>query len=112
MTDDRLRTELWVMAHIRLCTATGVPATVAHRGEPNSGTLLLKINRLEHGCRILSQTRDLDGRLAWLVAFDGGLVTEADADGYIQRAVDRDPDLWVIEIEHRDGWHPFGGTII
>jgi hypothetical protein len=22
-----------------------------------------------------------------------------------------DPDVWVIEIEHRDGWHPFEGKV-
>ncbi|MCP4330857.1 MAG: DUF1491 family protein [Alphaproteobacteria bacterium] len=111
MIDDRLRTELWVMSHVRQCTAAGVPATVAHRGEANSGTLLLKINQFDRGCRVLSQTRDLDGNMGWLAAFDDGLVPEAEADDYIERAVSRDPDLWVLEIEHRDGWHPFEGNV-
>ena len=109
MSGERLPTEVWVKAHIRRCLAEGVPVTVARRGEPHGGILLLKLNQLERGCRLLSQTRDLDGRIAWLPALKGALVAEDEADGYIARAVERDPDLWVVEIEHRDGWHPFEG---
>ncbi len=107
--DGRLPTELWIKAHIRRCFAEGIPATVARRGEKNGGTVLLKVNQLEKGCRVLTQGRDLDGQLAWLPALKGALVEEAEADSYIARAVARDPDLWVIEIEERDGRHPFEG---
>ena len=109
MTDTRLPTEIWVKAHIRRCLAEGVPATVARRGERSGGIVLLKLNQLEKGCRVLNQSRDMEGRIAWLPALEGELVAEDAADGYIARAVQRDPDLWVIEIEHRDGWHPFEG---
>ncbi|MEZ5668507.1 MAG: DUF1491 family protein [Alphaproteobacteria bacterium] len=111
MHDDRLPTELWVMAHVRRCNAAGVPAMVVRRGDAGRGTVILKINQLEHGCRILSQTRDLDGTMGWLAALKGALVPEAEADAYVARAVDRDPDLWVIEVEHREGWHPFEGKV-
>ena len=109
MDDDRLPTDLWVMGHIRGLSAQGIPATVAHKGEAKGGTLLLKINQLELGCRLLSQARDLDGRLGWLAAFKGEFVAEGEADAYIARAVSRDPDLWVVEIEDREGRHPFEG---
>jgi len=109
MTDDRLPTDVWVRAHLRRCHAEAVPATVVRRGERTGGSVILKLNQRAAGCRILTQSRDLDGRLAWLPALKGALVAEQEADDYIARAVARDPDLWVIEIEHRDGWHPFEG---
>jgi len=112
MDDERLPTKLWVMAHLRRCAADAVPATVARRGEAMGGMVLLKLNQLEAGCRLLSQTRDLEGRLAWFPALEGKLVPEAEADAYIERAVKRDPDLWVVEIEDRDGRHPFEGKIL
>lgn len=109
MDDDRLPTDLWVMAHIRRCNGEGVPAVVARKGHANAGTLILKLNLLERGCRVLTQMRDLDGAMGWMAAFQGGLVPEAEADAYIARAVARDPDLWVVEIEDRAGRNPFGG---
>ena len=113
MSDDgRLPSELWIKAHIRRCIAEGIPATVARRGEANTGTLLLKVNQLENGCRVLTQSRDMEGRLAWLPALGGALVAESEADQYIARAVARDPDLWVVEIEERDGRHPFEGKVL
>lgn len=37
MTDDRLPTDVWVMAHIRRCSVEGIPAVVVHRGEAGGG---------------------------------------------------------------------------
>jgi hypothetical protein len=110
--DDRLPTEVWVMAHIRQCLAEGTTATVVHKGDAKGGTLMLKLNLLDRRFRVLSQARGLDGALGWLAAFKGEMVPETEADEHIARAISRDPDLWVVEIEHRDGRHPFEGKEI
>jgi len=110
--DDRIPTDLWVMGHVRRCNDQGVPAMVLRKGEAKGGTLLLKLNRLNGTCRLLSQVRDIDGVLGWLAGFKNQAVAEAEVDAYIDRAVTRDPDIWVIEIEHRDGWHPFEGKTL
>jgi hypothetical protein len=112
LSEERLPTELWVQAHLRRCSVDATPAALLRRGEPERGVVLLKLNQIEAGCRILTQARDLDGRLGWLAALGGKLVPEAEADAYIARAVDRDPDLWVIEIEDRTGRNPFDGKVI
>ncbi len=112
MTEDRLPTELWVMAHVRRCTAEAVPVYVARRGDARGGSVLLKLYQRSVGCRILTQTRDAHGAPAWFSPLGTDAVAERDADAYITRAVARDPDLWVVEIEHPDGWHPFDGRIL
>lgn len=105
----RVKTEYWVQAHLRRCAVATIPAFVVRRGDNERGMVLLKINTLGDGCRVLSQARNLDGQMGWLAAFDGALAPEADADAYIARQTDRDPDLWVIEIEDREGRNWFEG---
>lgn len=110
--DERLPTELWVQAQLRQCYAKGVAATVLHKGERSGGLLLLKINLLNGTSRLLSQTRDLDGNLAWFAATKEEDLPEGAANDHIARVIARDPDLWAIEIESRDGWHPFEGKVL
>lgn len=110
--DDRLPTELWVKAHLRRCHVEAIPVVVMHKGEATGGTVLLKVLQRDTGCRVLSQIRDIEGKLGWLSAMGEAPVAEAEADAYIDRAVKRDPDLWVIEIESHDGRHPFEGKML
>jgi hypothetical protein len=112
MTDDRLPTDFWLKAHLRRLSAEGIPVAVTHRGEATGGTVLVKLNQLELGCRVLTQARGSDGALGWLAAFENRLVDEAEADAYVARAVKRDPDVWVVEIEDRAGRHFFEGRML
>jgi hypothetical protein len=112
MDDGRLPTETVVKAHLRQCAMQGIGAYILKRGDSVGGLVLLKLSLLDGTSRLLSQTRDLDGNPAWMAAGAGDVMQEADAQAYIDRATGRDPDLWVVEIEHRDGWHPFEGAVI
>lgn len=111
MADDRLPTKFWVDAHLRQLTITGTPYYIHNTGNHASGTVLLKINALENGCKVLQQQRNLDGIMGWMTLFKGETVAEKEADDYIRRAIDRDPDLWVIEIEDRGMNNPFEGKV-
>ena len=107
MSDDRLPTELWVTAGLRRCNNEGVPATVVRKGEKQSGTVILKITQLDKNFKIFTHGRDIAGKLTWYPALDDKNVEESEADSYLARSANLDPDVWIIEIEHRDGWHPF-----
>ena len=80
-----------------------MPATVRHRGDPDVGAVILVHNRLRQGCVAYSRVSLESGGSGWLKATGDAPVGEADAESYIQRQIDRDPDTWVIEIEDRDG---------
>ena len=110
--EARLPVYLWIDAQLKPLNDRGVFYYIQQRGEKNTGTILLKLNGLMGVCRVLVQQRDLDGKLGWMNAMKKEQVEEADADQYIQRAISRDPDLWVIEIEDKTMENPFEGDII
>ena len=108
MSDDRLPTGLWVDTHLRRLNAQGQAYYVTHRGNHASGVVLLKISALDGSCRLLIQQRNFEtDKLEWTAALPEEDVLESKADDYIKRAVSRDPDLWVIEIENRNKENPF-----
>ncbi len=112
MTDARMPSDILVMATVRRCNGQGLFATVMHRGDDWGGAIIVKINLLDGTSKVLTQSRDLDGNIAWLAAQQGQAMSEADATSYIDRQVSRDPDLWVVEIEDREGRNPFDGKIV
>jgi hypothetical protein len=81
------------------------------RGDTERGTILVRLIGRE-GTRILIQVRDLEGKLAWMGVKDGAVLNNEDADSYVTRAVDRDSDLWVIEVETRNGENPFENEVV
>lgn len=109
--DDRLPTDLWVMGHIRAAATQGISMMVLRKGDRSRGTLLLKINLLDRRFLVLAQVRK-DERLVWSRATGPEPVDEATADAYIARQVKYDPDLWVVEVEDRQGRHWFDGAVL
>jgi hypothetical protein len=111
MSNERIATELWVEAQLRRFSAAGTGAYLVRRGDADRGTVLVCLVDRE-GTRILVQVRDLDGRLSWMGVKDGAVMQGPDADAYVERAVNRDSDLWVIEVETRNGENPFDTEIV
>jgi hypothetical protein len=107
-----LNTGLWVSAQVRLCDRAFIPATVVRRGDPDAGTVLVKLNRFEAGVTVYTQASTLDDEPAWSRGTGPAPVAEADADAYIARQVARDPDLWVLEIEDRKGIYKLDGKVV
>ncbi len=105
---SRLKADLYIRAHLAQCSRRGVPAYVTRKGDERGGTLLVKLVIGREGCKVLRQTSDMDGGVVFEEALGGALTPETDADDYIRRQIGYDEDLWVVEIESPDGWHPFG----
>jgi hypothetical protein len=99
----RLKTGIWVSALIRRLDGMGLAVAVVKKGDSDGGAVLLKLNRMAAGVTVLAQTRTREGDPAWMAGTGQAPVAEDQADAYIGRARDRDPDLWVVEIEDPKG---------
>ena len=98
----RLKTDIWAAALLRrLNSRTDMAALLVRRGDPDAGTVLLKLNALDGTATVLSQTSTAAGERAWLRATGREPVADAEAEAYLRRASARDPDVWIIEIEDR-----------
>ncbi len=104
--EPRLKAAIWVKAHIRKCSFLNVPVFVARKGDETAGSVLVKVNRLNNQCMVLIPTTSFeDGSRKWLKGTGANWVEEVYADAYIDKQVNFDRDLWVIEIEDSEGRH-------
>jgi hypothetical protein len=103
MIEPRLKTSIWVSALIRRAELGGAAAFVARKGEPDAGAVVVKISLLDGTARVWSSSYGRDGQRRWVKATGADLVADADAEAYVARARSRDTDLWVVEIEDRQG---------
>jgi hypothetical protein len=103
MIEPRLKTSIWVSALIRRAELGGAAAFVARKGEPDAGAVVVKISLLDGTARVWSSSYGRDGQRRWVKATGADLVPDADAEAYVARARSRDTDLWVVEIEDRQG---------
>jgi hypothetical protein len=97
--EARLKTALQVKALIRRCDLAAIGVAVTARGDPDAGTVLIKLCGRDTSATVLAQARRADGTLGWLRATGPAPVAEDEAEAYIARQRQRDPDLWVVEIE-------------
>jgi hypothetical protein len=86
--EARLKSGIWIKALIRRCDLAAIPIAVIARGDGDAGELV------------------------WMRATGLVPVAEADADAYIARQRRRDPDIWVVEIEHREAENVLDGRIV
>ncbi len=90
------------MALVRRCDIAAIGAAVTARGDPDAGAIFVKLCGRDTSATVLAQARRADGTLGWMRATGAVPVAETEADAYIARQRQRDPDLWVVEIETTD----------
>jgi hypothetical protein len=99
----RLTADLWVAAYLARLRGEAVPAFVVRRGDATAGAVLVKLNTLDGRATCFQRSFDLmSGDRKWVVLSDG---IERDVDASVARQIGFDPDLWVIEVEDRNGRH-------
>lgn len=103
---DELKTEIWASALIRRASIAGAFAGVVRRGDGDAGAVLVKVATLDGRARLYGPARNGEGERIWLDLSAGSLGdVEADVDAYARKRAAGDPDLWIIEVEDRQGRH-------
>ena len=100
----RLKAEIYIQALTRRVFAAGAAAYIVRRGDADAGGLFVRVNRLDGHSAILTIFTNMDGARIWrvLAALD---TPDAEADALLVREAARDPDIWIVEIEDRQGRH-------
>lgn len=101
MTEARLATWLWVSAWLHRLDLDGRAAYVLHRGDPTAGAVLVKCTTLDGRAALWSREWDFEtDTRPWVRIAEG---EEPAIDAQVRRQMGSDPDLWVVEVEARDG---------
>jgi hypothetical protein len=97
----RLTTRFWIDAYLTRLRLANIPAFVVAHGDDTAGTVMVKLALLNGQARAYERGFDLasDSRI-WRMVLDAA---EGQVDDMITRARTRDRDLWVIEVEDRQG---------
>jgi hypothetical protein len=93
---------IWVSALLRRASGAGAFATIVHRGDEDRGDVLIKVTSARGEARLYAPAFNPDGPTEFeqLPPED-----EAGADAVIAKRLSNDRDLWVVEIEDRQGRH-------
>lgn len=99
----RLTASFWVGAYRKRLGFFDIPCFVTRHGDDDGGAVLVKLNTLDGRAQVFQRSFDLmTGDRAWITLAEG---PETDCDAAIARQAGFDPDLWVLEVEDRDGRH-------
>jgi hypothetical protein len=97
----RLASGIWVSAYLTRLRLADIPAYVTAKGDAEAGALVVKVALLDGSARAYERRSDLmSGARVWILMAEG---PEPEVDAQLARTRSRDPDLWVIEIEDRQG---------
>jgi hypothetical protein len=99
----RLTSRFWVDAYRARLQMYDIPAFVVAHGDDTGGAVLVKLATLDGQATLFHRSFDLmTGDRTWVELTSG---PERDVDATVTRQRGFDPDLWVIEVEDRQGRH-------
>lgn len=105
----RLKAGIWIKAYIRRLGGEGMVAVVVRHGDDDAGAIFVRVNRLD-GTSLLfgpapAGLDEAQTDRPMMALFDGMPAADDLIDSYLARQRDFDADLWIVEVESRDGRH-------
>jgi hypothetical protein len=105
----RLKSALWVAAYLRRCQVEGLFAVVRRRGAEDAGAVFVRISRLDGTSDLYGPAPQsaFDAAEGSARAFAPSLKTlpasDAEVEAYLAREVKFDSDVWIVELDDREG---------
>jgi hypothetical protein len=105
----RLKSAIWVSAYIRRCMIEGAYAVVRRRGAEEAGAIFVKIDRLDGTADLFGPAPQSafdeahPGDRAFIACLRAQPRPYDEIEKYVSRQVEFDPDIWVVEVEDRQG---------
>lgn len=106
----RLRSDIWVAAYLRRRNLEGSIAVLRRRGAAEAGAIFIKLDCLDgraalYGPAPQSLTSDLPPGVDRLFTriHKPEWIDSGDAEARLEREVRFDSDLWIVEVEDRNG---------
>lgn len=105
----RLRSDFWVSAYIRRCGVEGIQAVLRRRGAAEAGAVFVKIDALDGTCALYGPAPQslMAGKPEerFFLRVPLADATPLAAEEKLRREMSFDPDLWIVEVEDRQGRH-------
>ncbi len=102
----RLRADFWVSAYLRRCNVgTASTAVLRRRGATEAGAVYVKLDCLDGRTAVFGPAPENDdlGERRFIRVHKNDWVDPADAEARLARAIGFDADIWIVEVESRDG---------
>lgn len=86
----------------------GAFAAIAQKGDRDSGAVIVTVRERGGMMRLYQSATDMEGQRIW---HESVPAQTSDIDAQISRYRARDPDLWIVEIEDKEGRHFLTETV-
>ena len=104
----RLRADIWVAAYIRRCEVEGASAVLRRRGAAEAGAIFVKLDRLDGRAALFgpapqSELAEWGIERLWRRVHAEEWVEPGVVEERLAREIGFDSDLWIVEVEDRQG---------
>ncbi len=100
----RLKSEFYVQALVRRVQGSLSAAYIARRGDADAGGIFIRVVQPDGTSGLLTLSTGMDGERVARVVLPLQSA-DADIDARLAREAQRDPDIWVVDIEDAQGRH-------
>jgi hypothetical protein len=106
----RLKTAIWAAAYLRRCQGVGIFGAIRRRGAEEAGAVFVKIALMDGKALLFApapQSTYDDSRPIERIFVQSPPqpVEEQAVEARLAKEISFDPDVWIIEIEDREGRH-------